>query len=232
MGENSDEGQFFARGGAGGEEAQFVTDAAGCRRAAGGREMHCGASHSEASVSELPEADLPGEALSLKTSRADGFLLADLNAHFGGSTAERGKRAAIVRLLERRFRARLIEHATFALEKSEPHFSARTVLTKQQRKVFLAVVLACIFLVALTPQVGALIIASAIAASYLANAVFRGWLFWVGSDQVNQQGACARKNEILMEFPRYTILVPLYREANVVPQLIKSLRSIDYPGIR
>jgi cellulose synthase/poly-beta-1,6-N-acetylglucosamine synthase-like glycosyltransferase len=34
------------------------------------------------------------------------------------------------------------------------------------------------------------------------------------------------------DLPGYTILVPLHREANIVPQLISSLRSIDYPAER
>jgi len=34
------------------------------------------------------------------------------------------------------------------------------------------------------------------------------------------------------QWPVYTVLVPLYREANVVPQLAQAMRQLDYPGIR
>src|SRR5690606_28698510 len=34
------------------------------------------------------------------------------------------------------------------------------------------------------------------------------------------------------ELPLYTILVPLFREAEVVPQLVAALRALDYPPSR
>src|SRR5207247_6866956 len=74
--------------------------------------------------------------------------------------------------------------------------------------------------------------AGAVASGYLADAVFRGWLFWVGSDHVSKKHGPVRFNEQKADLPGYTILVPLHREANVVPQLISSLRSIEYPAER
>ncbi len=34
------------------------------------------------------------------------------------------------------------------------------------------------------------------------------------------------------DLPRYTILVPLFREANVLPQLVANLRALDYPATK
>jgi hypothetical protein len=31
--------------------------------------------------------------------------------------------------------------------------------------------------------------------------------------------------------PRYTILVPMYREAAVLPALVEALKALDYPSI-
>jgi hypothetical protein len=31
-------------------------------------------------------------------------------------------------------------------------------------------------------------------------------------------------------WPAYTVLCPLYREANVVPDLVAALNALDYPG--
>jgi len=34
------------------------------------------------------------------------------------------------------------------------------------------------------------------------------------------------------ELPHYSVLVPLYREANLIPQLVASFRAMDYPPAR
>ncbi|HEY1837459.1 MAG TPA: hypothetical protein VGG36_07360 [Rhizomicrobium sp.] len=65
---------------------------------------------------------------------------------------------------------------------------------------------------------------------FVANALFRAWLVLMGSRAIGM-GETPRKQD-RDDLPLYSILVPLYREANVVPRLIRALVALDYPGIR
>jgi cellulose synthase/poly-beta-1,6-N-acetylglucosamine synthase-like glycosyltransferase len=66
--------------------------------------------------------------------------------------------------------------------------------------------------------------------AFCANAIFRAALLWVGADErlVVPASPILADNEL----PVYSILVPLYREANVLPALVQALRALDYPKDR
>lgn len=125
-----------------------------------------------------------------------------------------------------------IDDATHALQRHEPQYSAARTVTPAQRTLFLAIALGLTVCVAISPAIGGLVLTAFIAASYAANAVFRAWLFWVGSDEPTSQSDAPGERAIAAGLPVYTVLVPLYREANVVAQLAAALRRLDYPGIR
>jgi hypothetical protein len=131
--------------------------------------------------------------------------------------------------IERMVRAQALDEATQSLRREQPEYSAATVLTRAQRRTFAAVLLVLIGVVTLAPQVGGLLLVGAIAAGYLANAAFRGWLFWVGAD--HSVSDWERASE-LGDLPMYTVLVPLYREANMLPQVAHAMRQLDYPRER
>ncbi|MGA9796136.1 MAG: glycosyltransferase [Rhizomicrobium sp.] len=65
---------------------------------------------------------------------------------------------------------------------------------------------------------------------FVANALFRAWLVLMGSRAIGM-GETPRKQD-RDDLPLYSILVPLYREANVVPRLIRALVALDYPRDR
>jgi cellulose synthase/poly-beta-1,6-N-acetylglucosamine synthase-like glycosyltransferase len=121
-----------------------------------------------------------------------------------------------------------IDQATFGLERAEPQFSASRVLTPSQRNVILVAAAVMLGGTSLFPSFGALLITAVIAAGYVANAVFRAWLFWVGAE-VPRVHRTLEVEQNCADFPSYTVLVPLFREANVIPQLAESLRALDYP---
>jgi glycosyltransferase XagB len=77
------------------------------------------------------------------------------------------------------------------------------------------------------PATGGLLLTGVIACGYLANAIFRGLLFWIGADEAPTYEVRASDPALL---PVYTVLVPLYREANIISQLTASLRRLDYPA--
>lgn len=49
-------------------------------------------------------------------------------------------------------------------------------------------------------------------------------------DRIEPHFGVAALPAVAQEWPLYTILVPLYREAGVVPGLVSALASLDYPG--
>ena len=60
---------------------------------------------------------------------------------------------------------------------------------------------------------------------------FRAWLVhdaWRGAAAIAARPPPLRDRSL----PRYTVLVPLYREANVLPPLVSHLSRIDYPDDR
>jgi hypothetical protein len=131
--------------------------------------------------------------------------------------------------LTRSLRACALHQATYGLQKHEPQFSAAQVVTRGQRTFFLTVLLLLAATLTIFPATGGLLLTGIVACGYLANAIFRGLLFWVGADEVPTHETPADDPGPL---PIYTVLVPLYREANVISQLTASLRCLDYPGIR
>lgn len=71
-------------------------------------------------------------------------------------------------------------------------------------------------------------IAGAVTAFYVAFLGIKLFL-WCGSAKVKvPKYGIPHPNET--DLPRYTILVPLYREANVIQPLIKALSSLHYPS--
>lgn len=130
--------------------------------------------------------------------------------------------------LQRQIRAYALREAREALLRHEPQYSAAEVLTRGQRKVCVGAILFAACIIVFWPQLGGLLLTGLVAAGYLANAAFRGWLFWVGADALQPERAKPAERDT---WPMYTVLVPLYREANVLPQLAHALRQLDYPDM-
>ena len=125
---------------------------------------------------------------------------------------------------------RLLTQATFGLEHKQPQFSARRVMTRAQARWALGSLVPVLMLVAMRPGVGSVLLTAAVAIGYIANAVFRAWLFWVGSDL--EAASAEQRSDRDGDLPTYTILIPLYREANLIPQIAEALAALDYPSDR
>jgi len=126
-------------------------------------------------------------------------------------------------------RLHALDEATYGLLRRQPQFSAARVLTNGQRTFFLVLLLLFALTMTTFPATGGLLLTGVVACGYLANAIFRAVLFWVGADEppTNEVPAIERRR-----LPIYTVLVPLYREANIVPQLAESLRRLEYPAAK
>lgn len=123
----------------------------------------------------------------------------------------------------------LLEDATFGLERAHPEFSARTVITPGQGNALAAALLILGTAALIAPASTALATVAVLACWFAANAAFRAWLVWLGSRSFAAQRP-ARCDD--SDLPLYSILVPLYREANVVPRLVRALSDLDYPSDR
>lgn len=116
-----------------------------------------------------------------------------------------------------------LERSISALKNARPEFSAERTFTRGQGAVLLSLPLLAIALFFVWPAAIGAIAAISCALAYIANGVFRALLVWVGAGETPKPAAPVKK------LPLYTILVPLYREANVLPQLVSALRALDYP---
>ena len=126
--------------------------------------------------------------------------------------------------LRRSFAAPLGERAAFRLLKERPERSAATLGVSRLVMAGLGLVLAALpFLMQAGPAMVMLPVATLIAFLLL------GWSYL-------RIAACTMsgtpETEPLTDdrlLPRYSLIVPLYREARIVPQLIAALDALDYP---
>ncbi|HWA89595.1 MAG TPA: glycosyltransferase [Rhizomicrobium sp.] len=122
---------------------------------------------------------------------------------------------------------RLTDAAIHGLARRFPELSARRVISRGQAAGF---VLAAAVLVALLwrwPEATLLALVDALSAIFAAGVLFRAFLAWYGARTSDR--AVPR---VPADLPLYTILVPLYREAAIVPDLVRALGALDYPKSR
>ena len=138
----------------------------------------------------------------------------------------------IVVAIQTAFADALSRQAVFELAEFDSQMSARTVFTTPQMiaaYLFLSAILAGLALAPLDTLIGLNV---AISIYYLGNFVFKGVLVSVGGrrsadlDEIIAVEARALHAENL---PVFTVLVPMFREAAMLPRLAESLRNLDYP---
>ncbi len=140
-------------------------------------------------------------------------------------------RPAIERLLQRTYSERYVRVATAELLNRSPDESAFHVLTRPQRVFFIAVaVVFGIFLVH-APIATIVVFVIVTTSFYTAFSFYKLKLIYdaLGHDfelPVSDEEIAALDERSL---PIYTILVPLYREANVVHKLVRAIARLDYP---
>ncbi|HVZ70117.1 MAG TPA: glycosyltransferase [Rhizomicrobium sp.] len=138
------------------------------------------------------------------------------------------RRDALLGAVETQYRDRLTHDAVHGLAEAEPQLSANRTFTGAQARVIAGAVFLAAAAILVTPRGVLAIVAGLLAAAYLANILFRIALVWLGAAEAFDAPP-APAPVASEDLPLYTILVPLYDEANVVPSLIASLRALDYP---
>jgi glycosyltransferase XagB len=138
----------------------------------------------------------------------------------------------IVVAVQTAFANALSRRAVFELAEFDPHMSARTVFTTPQMiaaYLLLSVILAGL---ALAPLDTLIVLNIAISIYYLGNFVFKGILVSVGggrSADLDETIAVEARALRAEDLPVFTVLVPMFREAAMLPRLADALRNLDYP---
>jgi cellulose synthase/poly-beta-1,6-N-acetylglucosamine synthase-like glycosyltransferase len=129
--------------------------------------------------------------------------------------------------------ARSLSHrAVFELAEQDPAMSARRVMTPVQAAIAYALLTALLAGIAAAPMATLIAFNVVLSVFYLGNFVFRGILVAAGggaATQWNHEIEIAARALREDDLPVFTILVPMFREAKVLPRLAASLRALDYP---
>jgi cellulose synthase/poly-beta-1,6-N-acetylglucosamine synthase-like glycosyltransferase len=136
--------------------------------------------------------------------------------------------SAIRRWIERHHGALLLEHAVRSLADETPEFSAECRLAPGQRT--LAISAALVTIAAIMALPGTVLIVLLFA---LTSAVFMGAalhrLITFACEIGGRRRPAAPGPMRDQDLPVYTVLVPLYREAHMVREIVTSVLRLDYP---
>jgi len=118
-----------------------------------------------------------------------------------------------------------------ALYEMSPEHSAKITLTRAQTRLAGGIVVCFVAALVLAPTMTLIASMAAATVIYTATFLFKFVLTWVGSsrrvDMNISPEALAALNDA--DLPFYTVMVPMYREARVLPLLVHALRNLDYP---
>ncbi|MDW8313930.1 MAG: glycosyltransferase family 2 protein [Rhodovarius sp.] len=134
--------------------------------------------------------------------------------------------------VQRAFRSELVRRAVYGLAETDPDMSARRVVTDPQLLFFyllLTLLAAGLAFAPLTTLIGLNLLMSVF---YLGNFVFKGVLAWAGGLAGEGSARALETAARLLredELPTFTVLVPMFREPEVLPILAHALRNLDYP---
>lgn len=134
--------------------------------------------------------------------------------------------------LQERFRDSDSLAAQEALFSWKPEHSAKLTVTPGQRTGFLIAGFAYLVFLAAMPQTCLVATMAVITLLYTFTFLFKFLLTWVGSSRkvdmdIPEEDVAALSDA---DLPVYTVLVPMYREAKVLPLLFDALRKLDYPA--
>lgn len=133
----------------------------------------------------------------------------------------------VLAAIERTFRPAFRAKALSELREREPQFSASQVVTPGQVRLFAAGFAVALASLLFAPRWAGLLLIALSEIAFFTNAAFRAVLLWVGADErpIGPEPRPVAERDL----PMYSVLVPLYREANVLPALAQALCALDYP---
>jgi cellulose synthase/poly-beta-1,6-N-acetylglucosamine synthase-like glycosyltransferase len=137
----------------------------------------------------------------------------------------------IIEALHLGYRQDVVDQATLGLWRRDSTQSARAVLLRSQRILLGALLAGLVVGLVLAPMPTLTTLTAVISVAYLLAVLFKFVVCMVGVRQENRVAVSDEEVAALdaRELPTYTVLVPVYREANVVADLIANLGALDYP---
>lgn len=119
-----------------------------------------------------------------------------------------------------------------ALYSWKPEHSAKYTLTKPQKLVLWVLLAVLVAGLVLAPMATAVTLMAFFTTIYTLTFVFKFVLTFVGSSrkadmEISPEAIATLRDS---ELPVYTVLVPMYKEAKVLPLLTKALKGLDYPA--
>ena len=130
------------------------------------------------------------------------------------------------------FRAEIADEAANELFRQNPSLSARVVVSAGQRNGFIALLAVTLIALMLWPSGVIITLLTVMSLVFLAGTVFKYLVAMRGAKYDVVERVTAEQVAALTdsELPIYTVLVPVFREANIVGQLVANLGSIDWPA--
>ncbi len=138
----------------------------------------------------------------------------------------------VVWALQAAFDQRLSRRAVFDLAERDPVMSANTTFTVGQVLLLFALLTAVAVGLAFAPLATLIALNVAMGFFYLGNFLFKGILVSFGGGRSIERdveieiAARALRDD---ELPVFTVLVPMFREARMLPRLADALRQLDSP---
>ncbi len=129
------------------------------------------------------------------------------------------------------FRDVVLDRAALGLYFRNPDESARRVLIGWQKVVLASLTLTVVLGLLFAPQVTAVVVSALVNGTLFSFVAFHFVVAMAGAQHEHVQAIRDEEVKALRddELPVYTVLVPVYREANVIPHLMENLRKLDYP---
>jgi hypothetical protein len=140
----------------------------------------------------------------------------------------------VIWTVQRLFPRELVHDATMRLDERAPEYSARRALSPGQAALACALAAAFVVAVLVAPQAAWATFLIMLGLCNAANIGLRTLLFCAAASPRRSGHRVAPEDIAALDegdLPVYSILVPLYREANMLGQLARSLAKLDYPGL-
>jgi cellulose synthase/poly-beta-1,6-N-acetylglucosamine synthase-like glycosyltransferase len=139
---------------------------------------------------------------------------------------------AVTRLLQDAFHDELLHESVYGMKERDPGASAFQVVTKGQRNVFIVALGLLVATFVLWPRTSLAGFILAINGFLTFGILFKFIVSMVGARSEQMQIVTDEEVAALNDddLPVYTVLVPAYKESNVVGLLVNNLKVIDWPA--
>jgi cellulose synthase/poly-beta-1,6-N-acetylglucosamine synthase-like glycosyltransferase len=138
----------------------------------------------------------------------------------------------ISRAIQLGYRDDVVDKATLELWRTDPSASAREVLDRRQKVAGALLLLSLITCAVLWPKPSLAALSLVVSLGFLAGIAFKFVMCMTGARMEFEAVVTADEVAAIRddELPIYTVLVPCYREAGIVAQLVTNLGALDYPS--